>query len=638
MDEEFQLYRQDGDFHETLRLLQEDETTNSTNSTTSDELTQTAIIRTTCLIYVSIFGALFLLFLAVRNFNPGVYNIKKSHPENAKLNNEIANDFYGPISWIWKIYNVDYDEICEQCGMDAATTIRILESGVKLSFVGVFNSAFLVPVYALLGDEVATSESGEEEDPVKNISLSNLEQGSVGAIATTIAAYILFGAAMYFIYEDFEWFVGHRHGFLKKRRIQNYSAYLSGLPKEMQTDEAVKEYFTDLYSKNSGSGGRGVSWVDGGEGVVADVHVALQIPNLEKKTAKRNALLPKYEHAMNVLAVKGTNPMHKTKMCGGEKVESIPTYREEIEELNDEISYGIEKVEWMQRKREEERKRGQLGTTDDNGDVEVGRQSRGEDPPEMQQEQEQGGSGLLSSDGYEDTMPSEVVQAWTGSSNDLQALPGSNDDDVQDFDDDYPPAERDVGNSNSEVRESSIAKLKRSITGLFEKEDGAPRDAVFVSFANLTYANLARQAVHDGGPWSCVPVEPPMPKLVNWKNVGKSNSSKQMGELMSLVLTSLLCIFWTIPVSFVASLSNVEALTEIFPFLQEPVDNYPWFSALLAFLAPLILVVFIGLLPVIILAIIKLEGLIEIETYQHPSMFSKLAAFTIIQTFFVVSA
>ena len=111
-----------------------------------------------------------------------------------------------------------------------------------------------------------------------------------------------------------------------------------------------------------------------------------------------------------------------------------------------------------------------------------------------------------------------------------------------------------------------------------------------------------------------------------------------MGELMSLVLTSLLCIFWTIPVSFVASLSNVEALTEIFPFLQEPVDNYPWFSALLAFLAPLILVVFIGLLPVIILAIIKLEGLIEIETYQHPSMFSKLAAFTIIQTFFVVSA
>jgi len=50
---------------------------------------------------------------------------------------------------------------------------------------------------------------------------------------------------------------------------------------------------------------------------------------------------------------------------------------------------------------------------------------------------------------------------------------------------------------------------------------------------------------------------------LSWKNVGKSNESKHIGELVSFILTAALCIFWTIPVSVVASLSNVEALTEI---------------------------------------------------------------------------
>jgi hypothetical protein len=123
----------------------------------------------------------------------------------------------------------------------------------------------------------------------------------------------------------------------------------------------------------------------------------------------------------------------------------------------------------------------------------------------------------------------------------------------------------------------------------------------------------------------------------SWKNVGKTNKSKQIGELISFLLTVALCIFWTIPVSFVASLSNVEALTELLPFLKAPVENYDWFSSLLALLAPLILVVFISLLPTILLIFLKFEGLIEVETMQHPSLFSKLASFTVLQTFFIVS-
>ena len=79
-------------------------------------------------------------------------------------------------------------------------------------------------------------------------------------------------------------------------------------------------------------------------------------------------------------------------------------------------------------------------------------------------------------------------------------------------------------------------------------------------------------------------------------------------------MTVALCIFWTIPVAFVSSLSNVGSLTKILPFLKEPVENNAWLSETLALVAPLLLVAFVSLLPYIILAIIKFEGHIEIET------------------------
>lgn len=206
------------------RLLQ-DETTNNadnkeeTTSDTNSSLTQTQIIRDTCIIYGSIFAFLFILFLILRPYYPTVYNIKKSYPKLQLLHrdnaadaaaaadesksddnkhgaeregtenidkhhqmaavdeneyhtvdndgsmhstnhitpsstlpdaspappqstskNKIANNTYGPISWMYKILDINDTDICEECGVDALTTIRLLDLGVKLSFVGVINS------------------------------------------------------------------------------------------------------------------------------------------------------------------------------------------------------------------------------------------------------------------------------------------------------------------------------------------------------------------------------------------------------------------------------------------------------------------------------------------------------------------
>jgi len=343
----------------------------------------------------------------------------------------------------------------------------------------------------------------------------------------------------------------------------------------MQTDTALKEYFIKCFSRDD---------------VVADAHVALIIPNLEKKVAKRDKVVSKLEHAINVLTIKGVTPTHKTIML--ETVESVPTYSKEIEDLNEEISRDIDRIEPMRNRNE-------------SGD--------GQDTL-LEEDIEAAG----------DEEDRQLLAAETMS--EVQSLPkeGERNDGLLKLD-----ALRPAAVSNALL--SSADAIKAMIVG----EDGASRSAAFVSLSDLASVNLVRQAVHNAEPWFCVPAEPPMPDLVNWKNVGKSNESKQIGELIGLVLTTTLCIFWTIPVAFVTSFSNVESLTKVFPFLKAPVENYAWFSSFMALLAPLILVAFIALLPYIILAIIKFEGLIEIETMQHPSLYSKLAAFTIIQTFFI---
>ena len=97
----------------------------------------------------------------------------------------------------------------------------------------------------------------------------------------------------------------------------------------MQSDTAIKECFRNCFSHNA---------------VVVDGDVALRTPKLEALVAKRNALISKFEHAINIRFVKGEEPMHSTKLIGGEKIESIPAHKEQLEEFNKEISEAIDQI------------------------------------------------------------------------------------------------------------------------------------------------------------------------------------------------------------------------------------------------------------------------------------------------------
>ena len=524
-------------------------------------------------------------------------------------------------SWMWSVFVVQYDDIAQECGMDAVTTIRLFEFGVKISLVAVLNSFYLLPIYKYMGNVV-------EGDPAKEFSLSNLPQAHPALLATTFAAYIFFLATMHFIDKDFEWLTEHRHEFLAKKRVQNYSIFLSCLPKEMQSDTAIKEYFRNCFSHNA----------------VVDGDVALSIPKLEALVARRNALISKFEHVINVRFVKGEEPMHKTKMCGGEQVESIPVYQEQLEELNKEISETIDQiVAEKEARRMHDDEEAEIGmSTKPAASVGAGATEADASSTEFGSVADAGKSGTGSVAGVS-VMTEEPLMEESA----------------------LATVDEDESDKSSGLNVGASAALS-GLRSLVITEEGSPRSAAFVTFADLVSANMALQSIHNHEPWDMVAENAPRPDLVNWSNIGITNHTKQIGELISLALTGALCIFWTIPVAFVSSFSNVEGLVQIFPFLQEPIDMYPWFSNLMAQLAPLILVVFISILPVsrvlylvlsfyfiyahlpshinfffvpsiqfILLFFVTFENPIEIASMQHPSLFSKLAAFTIIQTFFI---
>lgn len=120
-----------------------------------------------------------------------------------------------------------------------------------------------------------------------------------------------------------------------------------------------------------------------------------------------------------------------------------------------------------------------------------------------------------------------------------------------------------------------------------------------------------------------------------WANVGKTHKSLQIGKLISVALTTLLCLFWTAVITFAASLSSVEGLREI-DFIDNALNKMPWLVPVLAQIAPFVVVAVNALLKVFLTIFSSLEFPVSVAILES-SLFSKLAIFMIIQNFFVAS-
>jgi hypothetical protein len=318
----------------TLRRL--DEETDDNNLVTSND---SAIIRETLRVYGSLYVCCFFLYCILRKRYTRLFNVRSWVPE---LECELAKREYGFFNWFWKVFDVTDEEIFKDCGMDAMCFLRALRMGRKLSLCGCFNAIWLIPLYMTAKE---SEETAYLTDIWVEMSVSNLPSSSPRFLATVLASYIVFFYTMYLLFHEFKWYTKWRHKFLAKPWSRNYAVYVSGIPEAFRSSFELAEYFRQCSSKEA----------------VIEAHVAMDIPKLEAKVARREVVVRKLEHTVALERKKGgITKTHRTIgfRRGLEKVESVRAYEAELTKLNREIERSVGKL-----MHSHDRKRCQLSRT-----------------------------------------------------------------------------------------------------------------------------------------------------------------------------------------------------------------------------------------------------------------------------------
>ena len=104
--------------------------------------------------------------------------------------------------------------------------------------------------------------------------------------------------------------------------------------------------------------------------------------------------------------------------------------------------------------------------------------------------------------------------------------------------------------------------------------------------------------------------------IVFWLNMSRTHKDLQLGILTSLGMTATVCLLWTIPMSFFASLSNASSVRDDRKWLDDLFNEYPRLVPVTEQLGPLLVVVFNALLESILATISWFEGPISSAVIQ----------------------
>ena len=95
---------------------------------------------------------------------------------------------------------------------------------------------------------------------------------------------------------------------------------------------------------------------------------------------------------------------------------------------------------------------------------------------------------------------------------------------------------------------------------------------------------------------------------VFWGNMNRTHKDLQLGKLAALGMTAAMCLLWTIPMSFFASLSNASSVQTDFKWIEAIFKEYPLLVPITEQIAPFLVVFAHMFLPSILGAISLFEG------------------------------
>jgi hypothetical protein len=373
--------------------------------------------------------------------------------------------------------------------------------------MGMLVGIVLIPVYFTAP---VSPETEGITDVVVKMSTTNVPSGDFRFLATVIGAYVIFGFAMYSILHEFQWFYLMRYEFLKKPLPRNYTVYVRCIPGEYLSQTLLRRYF-ERFSRIGRDGYQ--------QHGVLESTIALEIPNLKKKVAQRTSVIAKLEHAINVEAVKQTIPQDRA--SGRSKVEVL---YEQLDQLNNDITLMIEHIEESQATETEQE---DLLAENSNQEHFVTNVTASLLSISMQTISSNGGSNDEDGGYTDNKVTTDTTVAHAGTN--VVKLAGS------------------IATKTAGVAATAATNAAGAALALFSSQDGKPTTAGFVTFDNLQAVHAALQVIQYPQPFAMEVLEAPDPDDIDWGNVGKKHKDLQIGKLISFSLTTLLCLFWTIP-------------------------------------------------------------------------------------------
>jgi hypothetical protein len=207
----------------------------------------TRILLNSLQVYGSILAVGLVLYCWFRKQIPRTFAVRQWVPS---CQTALANNTFGYLSWLWKVYSFSEDDLMQNVALDAVCFLRVINLGFRLSCVGCFCSIFLIPVYVTSTSDQISSTL--HDDPVQYASAATLPPKSSRYAAAVVAAYIFFGYAMYSILKDFRWFIAKRHGWLQRFCARNFTVLVRNIPDELRSDVALKKYFEGICGADRG--------------------------------------------------------------------------------------------------------------------------------------------------------------------------------------------------------------------------------------------------------------------------------------------------------------------------------------------------------------------------------------------------
>ena len=164
---------------------------------------------------------------------------------------------------------------------------------------------------------------------------------------------------------------------------------------------------------------------------------------------------------------------------------------------------------------------------------------------------------------------------------------------------------------------------------LLNKSEGQAREAGFVIFTNLYMVQTALQMIHHPKPYVMDVTPAGDPCDIFWRNVGLPQRARRTGILAAITASTVLCFFWSIPMAFVSSLTEVNSLKESLPTVGRWIEKNPWLETVFAQIAPMLLLFFNEvILPVVLKYFATWEGHIS-SAMLEASLFTKLGFFMV---------